>query len=112
MPQVLDFPTAALSIGDHMNIPYNDTKFDDGSFLRIFDASNSTEDEYVWHRDRHDRVVEVLQSGDGSNEWEFQFEDSLPESIIEGQTIKIRKELYHRLIKGSGTLILKITEFP
>ena len=92
--------------------PYSDTIFDDGSFIRIFDSENTTEDEYVWHRDRHDRIVEVLQSGDGCNEWEFQFEDELPMPVEEGQTISIKKELYHRLIKGSGTLILKITEFP
>jgi quercetin dioxygenase-like cupin family protein len=63
-------------------------------------------DELVWHRDRKDRVVEILES----NGWEFQYDNGLPFSLEKGQSIVIPKEIYHRVIKGSGDLVIKIIE--
>ena len=79
--------------------------------LRTFDfiyrkfTQDIDEEELVWHRDRNDREVIVL----GDTDWQFQFEDSIPQQLQE--TIFIPKDTYHRLIKGTGALDLKILEF-
>jgi hypothetical protein len=62
--------------------------------------------ELVWHRDRKDRIVEVLQS-DG---WKFQYDNGLPFELKRGDKLEIEKESYHRVIKGKGDLIIKIIE--
>ncbi len=62
--------------------------------------------ELVWHRDRNDRIVEILES-DG---WYFQFEDQLPTEMKKGDVLNIPKESYHRIIKGSNDLVVKIYE--
>jgi len=74
--------------------------------LRVFkeDVEN---DELVWHRDRKDRKVEIIES----NNWLFQFEDQLPIEMKKGDVLNIPKESYHRIIKGSNDLIVKIFEF-
>jgi quercetin dioxygenase-like cupin family protein len=71
---------------------------DDGS-VRTFDSSvNSSE--LVWHRDREDRIVKVLEGKD----WYFQFDDQLPFELKYGDQFFIEKMTYHRLIKGSTNL--------
>jgi hypothetical protein len=64
-----------------------------------------SEDELVWHRDRNDREVTVMDSTD----WMFQFEDQLPFTLKD--TLFIPKDTYHRLIKGTGTLNVQIQEY-
>jgi len=65
-----------------------------------------TSAELVWHRDRKDRIVEILQS-DG---WKFQEDNKLPQTLKRGDMLVIEKETYHRVIKGNGDLVIKITE--
>lgn len=62
--------------------------------------------ELVWHRDRNDRVVEILQS----NGWKFQMDNKLPIEMKRGDILEIKKNTYHRVIKGKGDLVIKITE--
>jgi len=62
--------------------------------------------ELVWHRDRKDRVVEVVQS----NGWKFQMDNELPKTLKSGDVVEIPKETFHRVIKGEGDLIIKIKE--
>jgi hypothetical protein len=59
----------------------------------------------LWHRDKEDRIIESLEETD----WMFQLDNQLPQKI-EGQ-IFIPKEIYHRLIKGSGDLKIKLIKF-
>lgn len=79
--------------------------------LRQFDTLRRTfkedtpESELVWHRDRRDREVTILQETD----WMFQLEDSIPQDLKD--TIFIPKNTYHRLIKGTGELDILIQEF-
>lgn len=73
--------------------------------VRWFDE-NCQDGELVWHRDANDRVVRVLQG----NGWQFQFDNELPQSFEPGTIIYIEKERYHRIIKGSGPLIVEIVE--
>jgi hypothetical protein len=79
--------------------------------LRTFDfiyrkfTQDVDEEELVWHRDKNDREVVVL----GPTDWQFQLEDSIPQQLQD--TIFIPKDTYHRLIKGTGNLGLRILEF-
>lgn len=60
--------------------------------------------ELVWHRDKEDREVKVIK-GAG---WFFQREDCLPILMTKGDIIQIKKEEWHRIIKGSTDLIVEI----
>ena len=71
--------------------------------VRIF-KKDVQDDELVWHRDREDREVRVVK-GRG---WQFQREDCLPILLREGDTIQIKKEEWHRIIKGNSDLIVEI----
>ena len=59
--------------------------------------------EYVWHRDKEDRMVESTHPTD----WQFQFDNEIPKRLSENKLF-IPKETYHRLIKGTGDLKVKI----
>ena len=61
-------------------------------------------DELVWHRDKEDREVRVIKG----NGWQFQREDHLPILLRIGDVIQIKKEEWHRIIKGSTDLIVEI----
>ena len=88
-----------------MDKPYSQTNISENTFERIFDLSVDNE-ELVWHRDRRTRFVKVLE-GVG---WKFQFDNELPKEIGPGTTIHINKRCYHRLIKGSTPLKVRIVE--
>lgn len=72
---------------------------------RVFDK-NTDSDELVWHKDKKDREVKVLQS----NGWLFQMDNEIPKELKEGDTIFIPKEIFHRVIKGKGNLKIQIKE--
>jgi quercetin dioxygenase-like cupin family protein len=73
--------------------------------VRTFSKDVESE-ELVWHRDKNDRVVEVIQS----NGWKFQMDNELPKTLKSGDVVEIPKETFHRVIKGEGNLIIKINE--
>jgi len=82
--------------------PYDEI-ITENSKIRIF--SESVDDEELkWHRDREDRLVEVIE-GDG---WEIQFDNELPKSLTPGTQIVIPEGVYHRVIKGSSELKIKV----
>ena len=78
--------------------PYRDV-----GIIRIF-SSNVLSEELVWHRDKEDREVEVLE-GEG---WQFQYENCLPYLLEEGMIFDIPKGEYHRLIRGISPLKCRI----
>ena len=78
--------------------PYKDI-----GVVRIF-YSDVKSNELVWHRDKEDRKITVVD-GEG---WQFQFNGSLPFELKEGQIFDIPEGLYHRVIKGKTNLVLKI----
>lgn len=84
-----------------MNFPFQETKIDDNIFIREF-SQNTDSEEFVWHRDREDRVIESI----GDTDWSIQLDDQLPMKI-EGK-ISIPMGVYHRLIKGTGDLKIKL----
>ena len=73
--------------------------------LREFNG-DVDEQELVWHRDRNDREVTVVE-GTG---WKLQMDNELPKELMVGKLYNIKAMEYHRLIKGNGTLKLKIWE--
>lgn len=78
--------------------PYKDV-----GVIRIF-SSDVDGEELVWHRDREDRKITVLE-GEG---WQFQFNGSLPFELTEGRKFNIPEGMYHRVIKGKTDLVLKV----
>lgn len=73
---------------------------EDGEVRTFFQEVD--EFELVWHRDREDRIITSVNKTD----WKFQFENELPVEI-KGE-IFIPKNKFHRLIKGSGDVKLKV----
>ena len=79
--------------------PYKE-KIQENISYRTF-SENILEHELVWHRDREDRIVEALEETD----WLLQMDNSLPKPITK---LFIPKGVYHRVIKGTKELKLKI----
>lgn len=71
--------------------------------LRTF-TSNVNDEELKWHRDRENRLVEVIE---GVN-WFIQFDNELPKPLIPGKQYIIPEGVYHRVIKGDSKLKIKI----
>tara|TARA_R100001440_G_scaffold41794_2_gene61522 strand:- start:440 stop:712 length:273 start_codon:yes stop_codon:yes gene_type:complete len=86
-----------------MQFPFTETKIKHKLFLREFKESVS-QDDLIWHLDKEDRIIEVIKS----DKWYIQMDNELPKELIEGKKYKIGKLKYHRLIKGSGDLILAL----
>jgi quercetin dioxygenase-like cupin family protein len=74
--------------------------------IRVF-CSDAPVDEFVWHRDKHDRYITVAES----RGWFLQLENELPTELIEGVSYFVRKNEWHRILKGAGDLKIKIREF-
>jgi hypothetical protein len=85
-------------------MPYNETLLGENQYIREFD-SNVDIHELEWHLDKEDRFVEVIEN---EGNWMFQLDNQLPTLLKEH--IFIPKETYHRVIKGSKNLIVKITK--
>jgi len=81
--------------------PYIDLEVTDNYILRQFNESIDPI-ELLWHRDDEDRVVEII----GETDWSLQLDNSLPSSLQE--RIFIPRHQWHRVIKGTGKLKLKI----
>ena len=85
-----------------MSKPYKE-EIKNGIKYREFDHMVET-DELVWHRDKRDRKVTVLE-GEG---WFFQMDNDIPRPMKEGEEFFVPKEEYHRIYK-QGTTPLKIS---
>lgn len=81
--------------------PYTDLLVTDEYIIREFDE-NINPIELMWHRDDENRLVEALESTD----WFIQLDNQLPISM--NQSIFIPRHAWHRVIKGTGKLKLKI----
>jgi hypothetical protein len=84
------------------DLPFEEVKLNN-SVIRTFSESVDTE-ELKWHRDYENRKIEVIKS----NGWKIQFDNELPKPLNDGEFYYIPKGLYHRAIRGSGDLIVKI----
>jgi hypothetical protein len=81
--------------------PYTDIEITDTYIVREFNE-NIDPIELMWHRDNEDRTLEIL----GETNWRIQLDNKLP--ILLESHIFIGKYEWHRVIKGTGTLKLKI----
>ena len=81
--------------------PYVDIEVTDKYIIREFNE-NIDPIELMWHRDDENRTVEIL----GETDWKLQLDNQLPISIH--SPIFIPKHEWHRVIKGTKTLKLKI----
>jgi len=81
--------------------PYKDLEVTDFYVIREF-SEDIDPIELLWHRDNEDRIVEII----GETDWQFQLEDNLPTSI--NSPIFIPRGMYHRVIKGTNNLKIKI----
>ena len=81
--------------------PYVDIEVTDKYIIREF-SENIDPIELLWHRDNEHRTLEIL----GETDWKIQLDDKLPTSLNE--LIYIPRHEWHRVIKGTGTLKLKI----
>jgi hypothetical protein len=84
-----------------MNKPYTDIETTDKYIIREFNE-NIDPIELMWHRDDENRTVEII----GKTDWKLQLDNQLPTSM--NQPIFIPRHEWHRVIKGTGTLKLKI----
>jgi len=80
---------------------YKEIKIEDNIIVREFETFS---EEFEWHRDRENRIVEWISGTD----WYIQLDNELPKLIKD--TIFIPKETWHRIIKGSDVLKVKITK--
>ena len=88
-----------------MILPFQETKISDNTFIREF-SQDTDSGEFMWHRDFEARIIESIDDTD----WLVQLDDELPKKI-EGK-ILIPMGIYHRIIKGTGDLKIKLIKKP
>jgi len=84
--------------------PYTQ-KIESGKIYRTFTPDVDSE-ELKWHQDLKDRKVTIVEDGG----WQFQMENSLPNKLFVAEQIFIPKLVWHRVIKGTGKLVVEIEE--
>jgi hypothetical protein len=82
-------------------LPFQETKLSDNEFIREF-KQDTDSGEFMWHRDHEDRIVESI----GETDWLIQIDNELPKEIKD--KVLIQMGVYHRLIKGTGDLKIKL----
>lgn len=85
--------------------PYNEEIISEGVIKRTF-SNNVSSNELEWHRDKEDRIVKAINE----NDWMIQFDNELPRKIGINEEIKIPKETFHRVIKGTTDLVVEINK--
>lgn len=81
--------------------PYKDLETTNQYIIREF-SQNIDPIELLWHRDNEDRTIEIMDKTD----WKIQLDNQLPTSI--NKPIFIKKHQWHRLIKGTKNIKIKI----
>lgn len=84
-----------------MKLPFQETKLEENTYLRSFQQETDS-GEFTWHRDREDRIVESANATD----WLIQIDNELPQDL--NKPVFIPKGIYHRVIKGTGDLEIKV----
>lgn len=81
--------------------PYVDIEINNKYIIREF-SQDIDPIELLWHRDDEDRTIEII----GETDWSIQLDNQLPTSL--NDRIFIPRHEWHRVIKGTGNLLLKI----
>jgi hypothetical protein len=82
------------------NHPF-DEYVEEGYHIRTF-SKEIDDTELVWHRDKEDRIVESVDETD----WMIQIDNEIPKVLTE--KIYIPKGVYHRVIKGTDDVTVKV----
>jgi hypothetical protein len=85
-----------------MELPFEEI-LKDGFNVRTF-SSDLNESELKWHFDEQDRIVVCEHNTD----WLLQMDNQLPKKIEKGKPYFIPEGEYHRIIKGTGDLVVKV----
>jgi len=85
------------------DLPFTEISLGNNEYIREF-SEDVDNHELEWHIDKEDRIVEVIDN-DG---WKVQIDNELPKLLK--NKLFIPKETYHRIIKGTGNLKVKITK--
>ena len=88
-----------------MELPFKEEIVSNNVFIREF-KQDTDSGEFMWHRDFEDRVIESISKTD----WQIQLDDELPK-VIQGEVF-IPMGVYHRVIKGTGDLKIKLQKNP
>ena len=92
-----------------MIYPFIETHIKDNEYIRTFEPGVESK-ELVWHRDKENRLIEVIQSDD----WWIQLDNTLPKQLLPNtEPFFIKARQWHRLVKGptaSKTLVIKIVK--
>jgi hypothetical protein len=84
-----------------MVLPYTEARTGNNEVVRTF-SEDIDPIELMWHRDDEDRIVEAV----GKTDWLIQLDDELPRLLTD--RIDIPRHEWHRLIKGTGDLTVRI----
>ena len=90
-----------IQVFGNMAQPYTNLKEENGLLIREF-SQNIDPIELKWHRD--DETREIISENE--TDWMIQLDNALPVSL--NNNIRIPKHEWHRLIKGTDKLTLKI----
>jgi hypothetical protein len=85
-----------------MELPFKENIID-GFNVRTF-SEEINEEDLKWHWDNEDRIVVCEYDTD----WLFQMDNRLPVKIEKNKPIFIPEGEYHRIIKGTGNLTVKV----
>ena len=85
--------------------PYKQIRLTESLLLREFSSSTNSR-ELVWHRDKNDRTIKILEG----NGWHLQMDNGLPIALTPGKEYYIPANTYHRVIKGNSNLRIVISE--
>lgn len=88
-----------------MTVPYKNITEEAGILIREF-SQDLDPIELKWHRD--DETREIIS--ENTTDWMIQLDNALPVSL--NNNVLIPRHEWHRLIKGTGTLTLKIKKEP
>ena len=91
---------------DDTTLPFTEEIIDEKTSIRTFDPSEIEDHQLKWHWDEQDREIEVLSETD----WKIQFDNKLPQQLSPLFKHYIKEGAYHRLIKGTTKLSLKINK--
>jgi hypothetical protein len=86
-------------------LPFKEEKINKNLFIRKF-SKDLMADDLCWHKDKEDRLVRLI-SGE---EWLFQKDNELPFKISKDKDIFIPKNTWHRLIRGTSDLVIKVVK--
>jgi len=93
------------------NIKLTDSKLVAGAFRTIDSGSDTgsitvqrVEDGQILYVQSEDRLIKVIEA----NGWGYQLDNQLPLPLEDGQELFIPKMMYHRVIKGTGPLVVEV----